>query len=137
MGKQPRSAPSQRQLRVGELIRHELAEIFTRGDLVDPVVERAGVTVTQVEMSPDLRLAVSFVRPFRIDAGAGGQALVEALERNRRFIRGRLSPRLGLKFMPNLSFRLDTAIDYAEHIDRLLRDPQVARDLARGEDEKG
>jgi len=136
MGKQPRSAPSQRQLRVGELIRHELAEIFARSDLVDPVVERAGVTVTQVEMSPDLRLAVTFVRPFRVDAAAGGQALVEALERHRRFIRGRLSPRLGLKFMPNLSFRLDTAIDYAEHIDRLLSDPQVARDLARGEDDE-
>ncbi len=134
MGKQPRAAPSQRQLRVGELIRHELAEIFTRGDLVDPVVERSGVTVTQVEMSPDLRLAVTYVRPFRGDDGA---ALVEALERGRRFLRGRLSPRLGLKFMPNLSFRLDTALDYAEHIDRLLKAPQVARDLARGnEDEK-
>ena len=132
MGKQPRSAPSQRQLRVGELIRHELAEIFTRGDLVDPVVERAGVTVTQVEMSPDLRLAVTFVRPFR---GEGGEALVNALESHRRFIRGRLSPRLGLKFMPNLSFRLDTSLDYAEHIDRLLRDPQVARDLARRDDD--
>ena len=136
MGKHPRSAPSQRQLRVGELIRHELAEIFARGDLVDPVVERAGVTVTQVEMSPDLRLAVTYVRPFRVEASAGGEALVEALERNRRFIRGRLSPRLGLKFMPDLSFRLDTAVDYAEHIDRLLRDPQVARDLARSEDDE-
>ena len=133
MGKQPRSAPSQRQLRVGELIRHELAEIFTRGDLVDPIVERAGVTVTQVEMSPDLRLATTFVRPFR---GEGGEALVAALENHRRFIRGRLSPRLGLKFMPNLRFRLDTAIDYAERIDRLLRDPQVARDLTRDEDDE-
>jgi len=132
MGKQRRSAPSQRQLRVGELIRHELAEIFTRGDLVDPLVERAGVTVTQVEMSPDLRLATTFVRPFR---GEGGEALVAALENHRRFIRGRLSPRLGLKFMPNLRFRLDTAVDYAERIDRLLRDPQVARDLARDDDE--
>ena len=129
----PRSAPSQRQLRVGELIRHELAEIFTRGDLVDPVVERAGVTVTQVEMSPDLRVAITYVRPFR---GDDGEALVGALERNRRFIRGRLTPRLGLKFMPNLSFRLDTALDYAEHIDRLLKAPQVARDLARGEDDE-
>jgi ribosome-binding factor A len=134
MGKQPRLAPSQRQLRVGELIRHELAEIFTRGDLVDPIVERAGVTVTQVEMSPDLRLATSFVRPFR---GEGGEALVAALENHRRFIRGRLSPRLGLKFMPNLRFRLDTSVDYAEHIDRLLRDPQVARDLARDDDQTG
>jgi len=134
MGKQPRSAPSQRQLRVGELIRHELAEIFTRGDVVDTVIERAGVTVTQVEMSPDLRIATTFVRPFR---GEGGEALVAALENHRRFIRGRLSPRLGLKFMPNLRFRLDTTLDYAEHIDRLLRDPQVVRDLARDDDETG
>jgi ribosome-binding factor A len=132
MGK-PRSAPSQRQLRVGELIRHELAEIFTRGDVFDPVIESAGVTVTQVEMSPDLRLASAFVRPF---SGDGGEALVKALERHRKFIRGRLSPRLGLKFIPDLRFRLDATLDYAEHIDRLLRDPQVARDLAPGKDEE-
>jgi ribosome-binding factor A len=130
-----RSAPSQRQLRVGELIRHELAAIFSRGDVVDPVVEGAGVTVTEVEMSPDLRLATVYVRPFGGGAGDGGETLVWALERHRRFIRGRLSPRLGLKFMPNLRFRRDTAADYAERIDRLLSDPQVARDLARREDD--
>jgi ribosome-binding factor A len=133
MGK-PRAAPSQRQLRVGELIRHELAEIFTRGEVVDPVIEKAGVTVTQVEMSPDLRVASSHVRPF--GGGGDGAALVKALERHRRFIRGRLSPRLGLKFVPDLRFRLDTTADYAEHINRLLKDPHVARDLARGEDDE-
>ena len=133
MGK-ARTAPSQRQLRVGELIRHELAEIFTRGDVLDPVVESAGVTVTQVEMSPDLRLATAFVRPFA--GGGDGAALVAALEKHRRFIRGRISPRLGLKFAPDVRFRLDTTFDYAEHIDRLLRDPQVARDLERGEDDE-
>jgi ribosome-binding factor A len=85
-------------------------------------------------MSPDLRLATAYVRPF--GGGVGGEALVKALERHRRFIRGRLSPRLGLKFMPNLRFRLDTAADYAEHIDRLLKDPQVARDLAGGKDDE-
>ena len=131
MGK-ARSAPSQRQLRVGELIRHELAEIFTRGDVFDPVVESVGVTVTQVEMSPDLRLATAFVRPFR---GDDGEALVTALGNHRKFIRGRVTPRLGLKFAPDLRFRLDTSVDYAEHIEKLLRDPQVARDLARGGDE--
>lgn len=127
-----RSAPSQRQLRVGELIRHELAGIFSRGDVMDPVVEHAGVTVTEVRMSPDLRLATAYVRPLRAD---GGEALVAALERHRRFIRGLLSPRLTLKFMPDIRFRLDTAADYAERIDRLLRDPQVARDIARREEE--
>jgi ribosome-binding factor A len=131
MGK-ARSAPSQRQLRVGELIRHELAEIFTRGDVFDPLVESAGVTVTQVEMSPDLRMATAFVRPFR---GDKGEALVTALGNHRKFIRGRVTPRLGLKFAPDLRFRLDTSVDYAEHIEKLLRDPQVARDLEPGQDE--
>ena len=131
MGK-ARSAPSQRQLRVGELIRHELAEIFTRGDVFDPVVARVGVTVTQVEMSPDLRMATAFVRPFR---GEAGETLVTALGNHRKFIRGRVTPRLGLKFAPDLRFRLDTSVDYAEYIDRLLKDPQVARDLERGQDE--
>ena len=125
-------APSQRQLRVGELIRHELALIFSRGDVVDPVVEHAGVTVTEVQMSPDLRLATAFVRPLRAD---GGEALVASLERHRRFIRGLLSPRLTVKFMPEIRFRLDTAADYAERIDRLLKDPHVARDIARREEE--
>jgi ribosome-binding factor A len=132
MGK-ARSAPSQRQLRVGELIRHELAEVFTRGEVFDPVIESTGVTVTQVEMSPDLRMATAYVRPF---GGGDGEPLVKALERHRKFIRGRLTPRLGLKFAPDVRFRLDTTLDYAEHIDRLLRDPQVARDLERGEDDE-
>jgi len=131
MGK-ARSAPSQRQLRVGELIRHELAEIFTRGDVFDPLVESVGVTVTQVEMSPDLRMATAFVRPFR---GDDGEALVTALGNHRKFIRGRVTPRLGLKFAPDVRFRLDTSVDYAEHIEKLLRDPQVARDLESGGDE--
>lgn len=129
----PRSAPSQRQLRVGELVRHQLAAIFSRGDVVDPVIERAGVTVTEVEMSPDLRLATVYVRPLTTD---DPHAVVEALGRHRRFVRGLLSPRLGLKFMPDLRFRVDTASDYAEHIDRLLRDPNVARDLERRDDDE-
>ncbi|MFW6077836.1 MAG: 30S ribosome-binding factor RbfA, partial [Hyphomicrobiales bacterium] len=125
MGK-ARTAPSQRQLRVGELIRHELAEVFTRGDIFDPVIESAGVTVTEVEMSPDLRMATAYVRPF---SGEARETLVAALEKHRKYIRGRVTPRLGLKFAPDVRFRLDTAADYAEHIDRLLKDPQVARDL--------
>lgn len=127
-----RSGPSQRQLRVGELIRHELAAIFSRGEVADPAVEGSGVTVTEVEMSPDLRLATVYVRPFQAESG---ERLIEALGRHRRYIRGLLSPRLELKFMPDLRFRIDTAADYAERIDRLLRDPAVARDLAKREEE--
>lgn len=127
-----RSAPTQRQLRVGELIRHELAAIFSRGEVADPAIERAGVTVMEVEMSPDLRVATVYVRPFQADSG---ERLIEALGRHRRYIRGLLAPRLTLKFMPEVRFRRDTAADYAERIDRLLKEPQVARDIARREEE--
>lgn len=124
----PRSnAPSQRQLRVGELIRHELSSIFARGEVIDPVVERLGVTVYEVSMSPDLRQATCWVRPFRPGANEG---LVAALERHHRFIRGLLAPRLKLKFMPDIHFRLDTSLDYASRMDRLFENPVVKRDIA-------
>ena len=121
-----RSAPSQRQLRVGELIRHELASILTRGDLADPSVDWPAVTVTEVSMSPDLKHATCYVRSFRAGADKG---MLEALKRHGRALRGLLSPRLGLKFMPDLRFQIDTSGDYAQRIDALLRDPSVARDL--------
>jgi ribosome-binding factor A len=121
-----KSGPSQRQLRAGELIRHALAETIMRGDTGDPEIERLGATVTEVAMSPDLKIATVYVRSF-IDGK--GDALVQALDRNRRYIRGLLAPKLDMKFMPELRFRIDTATDYAEKIDRLLKDPAVARDL--------
>ena len=122
------SAPSQRQLRVGELIRHELAGLFSRGETGDPTLERIGVTVLEVAVSPDLRLATAYVRPF---AGGSGEQLLAALDRNRKYIRGLITPRLRMKFMPELRFRLDSALDYAAHIDELFRDPAVKRDLAK------
>jgi len=121
-----RTGPSQRQLRVGELVRHELASILTRGDISDPAVDWPTITVTEVRMSPDLRHAVCYVRSFRRGAD---EAMLAALRRNGRFLRGALAPRLKLKFMPDLRFEIDTASDYAQHIDALLRDPAVARDL--------
>ncbi len=121
-----RSAPSQRMLRVGELIRHELAAIFARGDVSDPEIEWPAITVTEVRMSPDLRHATCYVRSFR--KGAEG-SLVRGLDRHKRHLRGLMAPHLGLKFMPDLRFEIDTASDYAERIDALLRDPAVARDL--------
>ena len=125
-------APSQRQLRVGELIRHELSAILLRGEVVDPVIERTGVTVHEVAVTPDLRIATAYVRPFQ--PGGDPAALVAALERNRRFIRGLLSPALKLKFMPDLRFKVDTATDYAARIDELFADPQVARDLSHDDE---
>jgi ribosome-binding factor A len=124
----PSSAPSQRQLRVGELVRHELASVFSRGETGDPTLERLGVTVLEVAVSPDLRVATAYVRPF---TGRSGEELIAALERNRKYIRGLITPRLRMKFMPELRFRLDSALDYAAHIGELFRDPAVKRDLAK------
>ena len=125
--------PSQRQLRVGELIRHELSALFMRGDVMDPMIEKTGVTVMEVATTPDLRNATAYIRPFQ-PSGDGG-ALVEALMRHRKFIRGELAPKLQLKFMPEIKFRVDTSIDYASGIDALLADPKVSGDLkAGGED---
>ncbi|MGE0239714.1 MAG: 30S ribosome-binding factor RbfA [Parvibaculaceae bacterium] len=119
-------APSQRQLRAGELIRHALAEILLRGEVGDPALDRFGLGVHEVAMSPDLRIATVYVRPL-VD-GQNDQA-VKLLAQHARYIRGLLAPRLDMKFMPELRFRIDTAADYADKIDRLLKDPTVARDL--------
>ncbi len=119
--------PSQRQLRVGELVRHELSALFMRGDVMDPVIEKQGVTVLEVTTSPDLKIATAYVRPFQ--PGGDPKALIEALNRNRKFIRGELAPRLELKFMPEFRFKIDTASDYASRIESLMADPRVARDL--------
>ena len=123
------SAPSQRQLRVGELIRHALADVFSRGETGDPVVERLGVTVLEVAVSPDMRIATVYVRPFM---QAGGDELVAALDRHRRYLRGLVTPMLKMKFMPELRFRLDTSLDYAAHVDELLSRPDVRRDTRDG-----
>jgi ribosome-binding factor A len=119
-------APSQRQLRAGELIRHALADILLRGEVGDPELDRFGVGVHEVAMSPDLRIATAFVRPL-VD-GQNERAL-KLLAQHARYIRGLLAPRVDMKFMPELRFRIDTAADYADKIDRLLKDPAVARDL--------
>jgi ribosome-binding factor A len=120
------SAPSQRQLRAGELIRHALAEIFLRGESGDPDLERLNPTVVEVQMSPDLKIANAFVRTLLPNKE---KALLEALNRNRRYIRGLVAPKLEMKFTPEIRYRVDTALDYAGKIDELLRSPEVARDL--------
>lgn len=125
-GKHSSSAPTQRQLRAGELIRHALADILLRGEVGDPELDRFKVGVHEVSMSPDLRIATIFVRPL-LD-GHNDQA-VKLLAGHARYIRGLLAPRVDMKFMPELRFRIDTAADYADKIDRLLKDPAVARDL--------
>jgi ribosome-binding factor A len=120
------STPSQRQLRAGELIRHALAEMFIRGETGDPELERLGVSILEVTITPDLRQATAYVRPL---VTGQGDAVLQALERNRKYIRGLITPQVAMKFMPDLKFRLDTTADHASKIDRLLASPAVARDL--------
>ena len=124
---------SQRQLRVGELVRHALAEMLTRGDVHDPVIEKHLITVPQVQMTPDLRLATIYLMPL---GGRDTDAVLAAFERNKRFLRGEIAHHVNLKFAPDIRFRIDQRFDEAERIEKLLRTPQVQRDLSnKTEDE--
>jgi ribosome-binding factor A len=122
---QPASA-SARQLRVGELIRHAVAEMFSRGDVHDPVIEAHMITVPEVRMSADLRLATVYIMPL---GGRDEKQVLAALESNKRFMRGEIARRVNLKFAPEVRFRIDERFDEAERIDKLLRTPEVQRDL--------
>ncbi len=126
--------PSQRQLRVGELVRHALAEALGRGAVNDPDLERGLVTISEVRVSADLRHAVAYVTVMGADEP---ERTVAALNRNARFIRGQISPALRqMKYMPDLQFRLDTRFDDDSRIDALLRSEAVSRDLD-GTDDSG
>jgi ribosome-binding factor A len=127
MSRSPSSGPSQRQLRVGEQVRHALSDILQRGEILDPLLETAVISVSEVRMSPDLKIATAFISPL----GAGdGQAIIKALAQHAKFIRGRVSGALRqMKYMPEFRFRLDTSFDNMSKIDELLRSPSVARDL--------
>src|SRR5260370_19296792 len=119
--------PSQRQLRVGELVRHAVAEMLTRGDVHDPVIEGHLITVPEVRMSPDLKLATVYVMPL---GGRDTDAVLAALERNKKFLRGEVAHRVNLKFAPDLRFRVDERFDEAQRLEKLLRTPPLQRDLA-------
>lgn len=118
-------------LRVGELVRHALADHFARGEIEDPVLAGAGLTVPEVRMSPDLRLASAYVMPL---GGERAEEIVAALNRHRKFIRGRIAPALDLKFAPDLRFFVDTTFDEFGRIDALLRSERVRRDLEPDDD---
>jgi ribosome-binding factor A len=120
------SGPSQRQLRVGELIRHAVAEVLARGEAPDPVLTANPITVPEVRMSPDLRLATAYVMPL---GGRNKKAVLAALERNNKTLRTAVARRVNLKFAPEVRFRIDERFDEAERIEKLLRSPEVARDL--------
>lgn len=123
--------PSQRQLRVGELIRRTLSELLLRGEVHDPELTSMSVTVSEVRITPDLQLATVFVLPL---GGEGGEGLIAALARNRGQLRARIGRAAGLKHAPDLRFRLDESFDRAEATRALFEREEVRRDLERGHD---
>ncbi len=106
--------------------------MLSRGDIHDPVIEAHMITVPEVRMSPDLRLATVYIMPL---SGRDEEAVLEALERNKRYVRGEISRRVNLKFAPEIRFRIDERFDEAERIEKLLRTPEVQRDLGDEKDE--
>ena len=124
---------SQRQLRVGEIIRHALAEMLVRGEVHDPVIETHLITVPEVRMTADLRLATIYVMPL---GGRDASKVLAALENNKRYLRGEIAHRVNLKFAPDIRFRIDERFDEAERIEKLLRTPEVRRDLGKPEGDK-
>lgn len=128
-GQRKRGEPSQRQLRVGEELRHALVHVLQRGELRDPALQNVAVTVTEVRVSPDLRNATAYVVPL---AGRETAAVVDALMRSAAYLRSQVAREVPLRFAPALAFALDTSFDHASRIHELLHRPEVERDLARG-----
>lgn len=123
---------SVRLLRVGEQVRHALAGILMRGDVHDQTLASHSVSVTEVRMSPDLRHATAFVMPL---LGADAEAVLKALRTNTAFLQSEVARRVNTKYAARLKFLLDESFEEGGHIDALLRDPRVARDLAAERDE--
>jgi ribosome-binding factor A len=117
---------SVRLLRVGEQVRHALSDVLMRGDVHDEVLASHSVSITEVRMSPDLRHATVFVKPL---LGADEDEVLKALKRNVRYLKGEVAHRVNTKYAAELKFLADESFDEGSHIDRLLRDPKVARDL--------
>ena len=118
--------PSQRQLRVGELIRRTLSEVLMRGDIHDPDLNRMSVTVGEVRVSPDLKIATAYVLPL---GGDGQEDVVPLLARNKGELRRSIGKKLGLKFSPDLRFRIDTTFDQMDEARRLFEQDKVRRDV--------
>lgn len=124
--------PSQRMLRVGELVRHKLAEMLTRGEIHDDVLQSHVVTIPEVRMSPDLKLATVYVMPL---GGRDVKPVLAALDRHKRFIRGEVAHTLNLKFAPDVRFREDESFEEATRIDRLLDSPKVRQDTQKHDED--
>ncbi len=132
MTRQRNREHSQRQLRVGEELRHGLAELLERGDMRDPVLREERITVTVVDVSPDLRNALAFIVPL---GGEHADEVLAAMRRAAPYFRNRLAKMIDLRFAPEIRFELDRSFDHAAKIDKLLHDPEVVRDLENDDDE--
>ena len=121
-------------LRVAEQVRHALSETLQRGEIIDPLIENTVISVSEVRMSTDLRVATAFVSPL---GAKDTDAVVEALNKHAKFVRGRVSGALRqMKFMPEFRFKLDTSFDNFARINDLLKSPEVARDLGPDDQNK-
>lgn len=128
-----RAGPSQRQLRVGEIIRHAIAELLSRGEVHDPVLETHLITVPEVTLSPDLRLATIYIMPL---GGRDGDKVIAAFERNKKYLRAEIAHRVNLKFAPDIRFRIDERFEEVERIEKILRTPEVRRDIESKPEDK-
>ena len=129
---EPAAGPSQRQQRVAEIVRHALAEVLARGNIQDDVLANHVVTIPQVRMSPDLKLATAYVMPL---GGKDEVAVIKALDRNKKVLRQEVARRVNLKFAPELRFLRDETFDEAARIDALLRTEKVRRDTEKPEED--
>jgi ribosome-binding factor A len=131
-GSDTRAGPSQRQLRVGEMLRHALAEILNRNEIRDPDLDGVSVTITQVKPSPDMRYATVYCEPL---GGENAKAIVAALNKHKGFLRGEMGHRIAIKFTPELRFVEDESFAEALKIETILKSERVSRDLAASDEE--
>src|SRR5262249_54391227 len=131
--REPAQGPTQRSLRAGELVRHALAEILVRGEVHDPVIETHLITVPEVRMSPDLRIATVYILPL---GGQDAAVVLAALDRNKRYLRGEIARRVNLKFAPDIRFRIDERFEEADRGERLLRSQKERRNPNNAQGEK-
>ncbi len=126
-------APTQRMLRVGELVRHALSDLLIRGQIIDPIIETNIITISEVRMSPDLKLASAYVIPL---GGKNAEDVVRALNSHKKFIRGKIVPQLKLKYAPDISFFIDDRFDEAEKIEQLLHPKTIGKDIEKPKNER-
>ena len=121
------TGPSQRQLRVGEMLRHALADILRQNDIRDPELDGVSITITQVKPSPDMRYATVYCEPL---GGENAKTIITALNRHKGFLRGEMGHRITMKFTPELRFVEDESFAEAQKIEDILKSERVSRDLA-------